>query len=213
MRRRSLSKEVLLKRYSSRLRSWLLWRMPCQPLLKLGITYNFHHCPHTVVPKPTQSRADNFKIPLAVGCKYNRNYHPWHRILLEAQFGDKEAVNHILRPQCEPHIAIGGNDQRGGYEVISGSWVSHIQSDRRHRTCGGILQLGARAAKDAIRAGIAKIPGKLHTGNFDIHRQLRISIGVPGVALRPTARACPGKSKEEQGSKDSPKQFGLRAVG
>src|SRR5437762_8048146 len=115
-----LPKKVLLNRYLSRLRSWLRWRVLYQPCLKLGVIYNFHRCPHTVVSQPTQSGADNFKIALAAGCKYNRNRHPWHSILLEAQLGDKEAVNHILRPQCEPHVAIGGNDQRGGYEVISG---------------------------------------------------------------------------------------------
>ena len=65
-----------------------------------------------------------------------------HRILLEAQRGHEEAVNHVHRAQAEVDFAIHRQVHGSGDHVIFGRGIGGVESDRGFAAGGGIHQVG-----------------------------------------------------------------------
>ena len=62
-------------------------------------------------------------------------------VLLEAHLGDGEAVDDVLGVEAEVDLAVGGEDEFGGDEVVGGVGVGGVEADgvagRRGQRAGG----------------------------------------------------------------------------
>jgi len=133
-------------------------------------------------------------------------------VLLEAHFGDGEAVDDVERVEAEVDLAIGGEDKLGGDEVVGAVRVGGVDAYGVAFFGGDELRTGD--AEGGVGAGVVEVPGELDSGDFDLERGGRGS-GVAGGG--PEALGLDGEKGEEEGERgegeilDAPEIF-LRGV-
>ena len=98
-------------------------------------------------------------------------------VLLEAHLGDGEAVDDVLRAEAEVDLAVGGEHELGGDDVVGGVRVGGIEAEGVALAGGD--ELGMGDAEGGVGAGIAEVPGELHAGDLDLQRG-EIGAGVTG---------------------------------
>jgi hypothetical protein len=113
-------------------------------------------------------RADHFVLPNRIRSEVERNDHPGHGILLDAQFAHVKIVNHVLRADQQVHFVVHRNRERGNYDVVLARWIVRVNAQR---ISGGSTDLfRIELAEFSIGAGIAEIENKLVAGDFNLNR-------------------------------------------
>ncbi len=134
--------------------------------------------PHPVVTKATELRACNFVLPFLRGCKPELGKHTRNSILLDAEFGNEERMDHILRCHVQQHRL----------------------ADRHMKVVDGIDVV--RRAELPIAAGVEHIPLELAGTKLDGE-----DIGAGGdllLDLRPERLADDTKEDQDQRRDDRP---------
>ncbi len=100
-------------------------------------------------------------------------------VLLEAHLGYGETVNNILGPEAEVYLAVNGEDEFGGDEVVRAVGVSGVDADGIAFARGD--EFGIGAAEGGVRTWVAEVPGKLHARDFNLEgRWVRTGIANGG---------------------------------
>lgn len=102
-------------------------------------------------------------------------------------------MDDILRAEAEVYLAVGRDDEFGCDEVIGGVGIRGVEADWVALARGD--QLGMSGAEGGVKTGVAEVPRKLHTGDFDLERS-GIGSGVAGGG--PEAFGVQGECGEEE---------------
>ena len=130
-----------------------------------------------------------------------------HGVLFEAEGGDGEAVNDILGVEAKVDLAACGKDELGGDEVVGSAGVGRVEAEGIAFAWGD--ELRARLAEGGVLAGIAEVPGELHTSGFDLERG-EVGAGVAGGS--PEALGTEGEEDEEEGQRGEGNIFDQRLI-
>jgi len=113
-------------------------------------------------------------------------------VLFETELGDGEAVDDVLGAEGKVNLAVCGEDELGGDDVVGGVGVGRVEAERI--AFAGRDELRTSDAEGGVRAGIAEVPGELNSGDFD----LESGEGRSGVARGgPEAFGFDGEEGEE----------------
>ncbi len=115
-------------------------------------------------------------------------------VLLEAELGDEEAVDDVLRVEAEVDLAVGGEDELGGEDVVVAARVGGVDAEGVALAGGDEARVGA--AEGGVLAGVAEVPGELHAGDLDLERG-GVGAGVAGGG--PEAFGVDGERGEKYG--------------
>ena len=115
-------------------------------------------------------------------------------VLLDAERGDGEAVDDVLRVEVEIDLATGGQDEGRGEDVVDPARVGGV--DAEGIAGAGVGEARLNAAEGVVRAGIAEVPGELHASGFYLERG-GVGAGVAGGS--PQALGAQGEEREEEG--------------
>src|SRR5215813_13004965 len=127
-------------------------------------------------------------------------------VLLEAERRNKEAVNHVDRPQSQIHFTIDRQVHDTADEIVFRCSVIRIQANGAFVSGGRINQFGLGSAELAVGAGVAEVPGELHAGDFDGHRS---GLGRLKTLGGPDGAAHEIEAYKEDSRQGSPKYFEL----
>ena len=118
----------------------------------------------------------------------------WDGVLLDAELGDGEAVNDVLRVDAEVDFAVDGEDELAGDEVVAAGGVGGVEAEGV--ACAGGDEAGIGAAEASVGTGVVEVPGELHAGDADLERG-GVGAGVAGGG--PEALGAEGEAGEEEG--------------
>ena len=128
------------------------------------------------------------------GGEVDVNVFAGYGVLLEPQGGDTEAVDDVLSVKVEVDLAVGGQDEGGGEDIVGAAGVGGV--DAEGVAGAGVGELRAYAAEGVVGAGIAEVPGELHSGGLHLQGG-GIGAGVAGGG--PEAFGAEGEKGEEEG--------------
>jgi hypothetical protein len=179
-----------------------------QPDCKLFGDENAEGGVHAVVAEAAELGAENRIGAGGGGCEVDVDGLAGDGVLLEAKFGDGEAVDDVLRVEAEIDFAVGGEDEFGGDFVVGGVGVGGIETEGVAFAGGD--EAGAGDAEGCVGAGVAEVPGELHAGDLDLEGGGR----GPGIAGDcPEALGLDGEEGEEKSERSEGKVFDAPEVG
>ncbi len=172
--------------YSSHLRRLVVGGEPCGVVRRRE---DFEVSGHAVVSESAELGAEDRVGPRSGRREVDVDVLARDCILLNAEGGDGEAVDDVLRVEAEVDLAIGGQDELRGDEVVRATRVGGI--DTQGIAFAGRDEFGTSAAEVGVSAGITEGPGELQAGRLHLQR------GEIGTCV---AGGCPealGTDREE----------------
>ena len=122
------------------------------------------------MPQSAQLGTGDFVTADAVGGEPQRNSHPRHRILLEPQFADEEAVDDILGLEQEFNRAAEGDENRGQDDIVLASRIGRVEAQDIDRV---VDQVALDASEPAVGAFVTTRPDKLLPDDLDLQNVRR----------------------------------------
>src|SRR5271170_4882721 len=106
----------------------MLLRLGLQPLVKLVLRQHLEKSAHAVMPQTTKLRADNLELSSLGGREMYRDVEPRNDVLLNAQFGNVEGMNHVLRVHGQQNGLVHRDGERTHHDIVaSGNIIGRIE--------------------------------------------------------------------------------------
>src|SRR5882724_4685252 len=132
----------------------------------LSLGEDQHVTLHLEMKLAAKFRAGKFILARLISREVNANNHPRNQVLLEPQLRHPEIVNDVFGAQDQFHWPADGNCYYAVHHVVFGARISFIEADEVQRRV--VYQTWIRASKNAILAGVVKVPLKLLRYNFNL---------------------------------------------
>lgn len=143
------------------------------PLFVLLGLEDLEESSHLVMPQSAQLGTGDFVTADAVGGEPQRNSHPRHRILLEPQFTDEEAVDDILGFEQEFNRPAAGNEDRRQDDIVLASRIGRVDAQDIDRV---VDQVALDASEPAVGAWVTTRLDKLLPDDLD-PQNIRRTVG------------------------------------
>lgn len=114
-------------------------------------------------------------------------------VLFQAKGGNGEAVNYVLGVQAQIDLAIGGEYELGGDEVVGPTRIGGVEAKWIALTGSNEPRTGL--AKGGVRAGVTEVPGELHACGFDLECG---EVGASVASGGPEALGAERKKKKQK---------------
>jgi hypothetical protein len=133
--------------------------LPPFPGVKFVRRHHNHSCAHLVMTQAAQFGTRYFIGPGHIRLEVQRDLHARHKILLDSQFSDEEAMNHVKGAEREAYGPSGGYAKDSADDIVFSGGVCFVQAEG---IAGGLIdKTNVRPAEAPVSPWVSKIPREL----------------------------------------------------